>query len=115
MSSGQDLYNEQMDLIEQLFAAIKKLHKNGREKCVADSDYQIKKAEVELRMLDEGKKITLISDIIRGVQPVADLRLRRDIAEVVYDTNLQYIYALKKKMDIIENQIAHEYGATKYE
>ena len=54
--------------------------------------------------------VTLISLIIHGEKSVAELRLKRDIAKTIYETNLEHINATKLQIRIIENQISREWG-----
>ena len=55
--------------------------------------------------------VTLIAQIIYGVPEVAELRFKRDVAETIYQTNLEHINKTKLLIRIIDNQIAREWGS----
>ena len=54
--------------------------------------------------------VTLINQIIYGIPEVADKRFKRDIAEAMYQTNLEYINTTKLQLRILENQLQREWG-----
>jgi hypothetical protein len=57
--------------------------------------------------------VTLIDKIVYGVKEVADLRLERDIAEVLYNTNMEHINSTKLQLRILDNQLEREWGQAK--
>lgn len=59
--------------------------------------------------------VSMISTVIYGIKEVANLRFKRDVAEVVYNANQENINSLKLQIRILENQIQRELGQTKYE
>lgn len=54
--------------------------------------------------------VTLINQIIYGIPEVADKRFKRDIAEAMYQTNLEYINTTKLQLRILENQLQREWS-----
>ena len=63
-----------------------------------------------LKLRDEKMAVTLIDLIIYGIRSVADLRLKRDIAKTIYETNQEHINSVKLQMRLIESQISREFG-----
>ena len=55
--------------------------------------------------------VTLISQIIYGVPEVADKRFKRDIAETMYQTNLEFINTTKLQLRLLENQLSREWSS----
>lgn len=99
------------DKQRQLDAAVKTLRKNGTEYAQAKYNYEIEKSKQALEMKSQNMPITLIDLAIRGVPKIATLRMKRDIAEVMYKSNLEAINAVKLEIRILDNQIAREYPA----
>jgi hypothetical protein len=54
--------------------------------------------------------VTLINQIVYGIPEVASKRFKRDIAETMYQTNLEYINTTKLQLRILENQLQREWG-----
>lgn len=99
--------NKQLDL------AIKDLAKNGYDLAEKEKAYKIavNKKALELRAIDT--PVTLINQIIYGYEDIAELRFKRDVAEVKYNTNQEYINTIKLQIRIIESQLGREWGNAK--
>ncbi len=106
-----DLVNELLNLRQQLNASIKRLKQNGVALAVAERDYKIALNKRVLELRDEGMAVTLIQLIIYGEREIAELRFKRDVAKVVYETNLEHINGTKLQMRILESQINREWGS----
>jgi len=104
-----------MDILElqhkmnSLDASIKMLRKNGEALAQAEHDYKVSLSKESLRLRDSGMAIGMIDKVIYGVPEIAKLRLQRDIAQVLYDANLEHINVTKLQIKIIENQIRREW------
>jgi hypothetical protein len=66
-----------------------------------------------LELRDLGHPVTIIGDIARGNRDIAELRLKRDIAETEYNVALEFINVTKLQIRILENQIGREWGNSK--
>ena len=97
--------------VNQLDEQIKRLRKNGTDFAMARYNYEIKKSEETAMMRADGMAISEVSLRVRGQKGVASLRLKRDIAEVVYKANQESINAIKLEIRILDNQLQREYGA----
>ena len=53
--------------------------------------------------------VTLINQIVYGIPIVADKRFKRDVAQTMYQTNLEYINTTKLQLRILENQLSREW------
>lgn len=106
-----DLIQELQQKIRELAASIKQLRVSGTAKADAEKNYKIKLREEALKLRAEKKMpVTLINQIVYGIPEVAELRFKRDIADTVYQANLEAINSTKLQMRILENQIAREWG-----
>jgi len=96
----------------ELTQSIKLLRKNGEKLAACERDYKIKLRQEILKLRTEGTPVTLISQIIYGVPEVAELRFKRDVAEVMYQTNQEHINVIKLQLRLIEAQLQREWGAS---
>ena len=104
----QDLINELNHHRQSLNYAIKELKERGNNKAKAERDYRVALAKKMLELRAEGTPVTIISDLCRGDEEIARLKMERDIAESLYESNMQFIYSTKLNIDIIQNQINNE-------
>lgn len=105
-----DLFNEIQRLLEKLNISIQTLATNGNALAEAERDYKITLRQEALKLRQEkSMPVTLISQIIYGVPEVAKKRFERDIAETMYQTNLEHINATKLQLRILENQLSREW------
>ena len=105
-----ELFEDLQTKTRQLDQAIKDLRGNGTAYAESEKDYKIKLREEVLKLRDEGVAVGVIDKICYGIPSVAELRLKRDIAETVYKANLEAIASIKLQLRLISNQIQREYG-----
>lgn len=101
----QDLTVELNKLRQDLNFAIKEIRERGQAKSIAERDYRVALATNILVLRDNKIPVTIINDLSRGNEKIADLKLARDIAESLYDSNIQYIYSVKLNIDIVMKQM----------
>ena len=106
-----DLYEDILKLMNELTSSIKVLKSNGQELAECERDYKITLRTEALKLRADNTPVTLINQIIYGVPAVADLRLKRDIAQAKYEANKEHINICKLKLRILENQLAREWGS----
>lgn len=94
----------------QLEASIKELRKSGTNYAEAEKAYKIKLREKVLEMRANDTAVGIINLTVYGIPEVAELRMKRDIAEAVYKANLEAINAVKLEIRILDNQVEREYG-----
>ncbi len=106
-----ELIQELQQKDRELSASIRQLRISGTAKAEAEKEYKIKLREEALKLrAEKGMPVSLINQIVYGVPEVAELRFKRDIADTVYQANLEAINSTKLQMRIIENQIEREWG-----
>ncbi|GFN35799.1 hypothetical protein [Tepidimicrobium xylanilyticum] len=104
----QDLVNELNQYRHNLNKAIEELKKRGQVKAKTERDYRVELSKEILRLRAEGIPVTIINDLARGNEKIANLKMERDIAESLYESNMQYIYSCKINIDIVQKQIEAE-------
>ena len=104
----QDLQIELNKYRSDLNKAITIIRERGKNRAIAERDYRVELAKEILRLRAEGVPVTIISDLCRGNEKIADLKLDRDIAETLYESNMQFIYKTKLNIDIVMKQIEAE-------
>lgn len=107
----QDLINELNQKSDELTASIKLLKDHGKRLSLAERNYKVEVNQEVLRLRAEGMAVTLIQLVVYGQPKVAELRMLRDIAEVMYETNKEHINVCKLQIRILEGQIQREWGS----
>ena len=105
-----DLYEEIQRLMNELTASIKRLRTNGANLAEAERDYKITLRKEALRLRAGDMPVTLINNIIYGVEEVAEKRFKRDIEQATYDANKEHINICKLKLRLLENQLSREWN-----
>ena len=108
-----ELWQELSEKRILLDKAIEQLANNGYDLAEKEKQYKIAINKKALELRADDTPVTLINTIIYGYEDIAQLRLNRDIAEVKYNSNLEYINTIKLQIRIIENQLSREFGNVK--
>ena len=105
-----DLVQDIQKLMEELTGSIKLLRRHGNDLANAEKNYKVKLRQEALKLRsEENMPVTLINQIIYGIDEVAELRLKRYIAQTMYDTNLEHINVTKLKLRLLEAQLNREW------
>lgn len=104
----QDLMNALKEERKTLKNFIQALHKKGREKAIAEQNYRVALCKEMLQERASGTPVTILSDICRGKENIAELKMIRDIKESEWEVCLQKIYQTKLEIAILEKQIYGE-------
>lgn len=78
----------------------------GLKKAQTEKAYSIKKAQEILKLKLEKYPATLIMEVIRGNEEIAELRLQKDIAESAYYTCISAIENLRLEIEVLRTKIA---------
>lgn len=105
-----DLVNDLAYKQKQLDVSIKSLRKTGTEYAESEKNYKMAVCKKVLELKDSGMAATLIQLTIYGYEEIAQLRFKRDSAEVIYRANQESINGLKLEIRVLEEQIQREYG-----
>lgn len=99
------------DLKGQLPEAVKKMRQYGIDMAKASSNYRAAKATRIRELKAQGLPATLILDLAQG--DCSKQQYERDMTEVIYDTQKEYINSIKTEIRVLEGQIEREWGAVK--
>ena len=107
-----DLMNDIQELCKDLTKAGRQMQAYGKAYAEAEREYKIclRQHALELRATQD-MPVTLINQVVYGIEEVADKRFKRDVAESMYKTSQEAINTLKLKIRILDAQIAREWGA----
>ena len=94
----------------ELTASIKRLKANGAKLAEAERDYKITLRQEALRLRAGDMPVTLINNIIYGIDEVAEKRFKRDVEQATHDANKEHINICKLKLRILENQLSREWN-----
>lgn len=107
---GLSLYQELQNKVGLLDVAVREIRARGTAYSQAERDYRVALRKAVLDERGKGTPVTIISDVCRGREDIAQLRLERDCAETLYRSALEALNVYKLQARLIENQIAREYG-----
>lgn len=109
---GLSLYQELQNKTGMLDVAVRELRARGTAYSQAERDYRVALRKAVLDERSKGTPVTIISDVCRGREDIAQLRFERDCAETLYRSALEALNVFKLQSRLLENQIAREYGQT---
>lgn len=100
------------DIIQKLNTCILAIQKGnvelkslGLKKAKAEREYRIALQKEMLKLKTDGYEVTIIPDMARGNEIVANLRLNRDVAESTYYCCRDGIKYLETEIDILRSQL----------
>lgn len=109
-----------MDLMQKvqeyeglLDKAVPEFRKRGITKAEAERDYRVALAKKFLELKAQGEKVTIMSDLARGDEAVAQLKCDYIIAETLYDSAKEAIMVYKKQIDTLMVVFKAEWGQAK--
>ena len=105
-----ELWEEIITIDRQLNDALSTFRQNGIKYCEAEREYQMAKSKEIMRLKSEGYPVTLIPQIVKGLENVAELDFNRNLAEVVYKANQEAILIKKLQLRVKESEIERDYG-----
>lgn len=105
-----DLYLEERELRSRLDRFIDEYRELGTEHAKRDREYYTAKAAKTLELKDQGMPATVISQIIKGVAPVAEAREKMLVSETMTRAALEAIMSTKLQIKLVESQLQREYS-----
>lgn len=109
MMNGADLYSYLQDKQLELNKALRLAKDRGID--LANAEYAYKKAKDKFIASARLEKVavTLIRDLAQGDEYIAELRLRRDTAKVLYLNAQEAINVFKLQCRLVEAQLKREW------
>lgn len=108
MSNPQLILNKLDECVRALTLANTNLKTLGLNKAQTEMNYRIKKAQEILNLKADKYPVTLIMEIVKGNEEVANLRLERDIAQSSYFVALDAINNTRAEIEILRSKLAWE-------
>ena len=108
-----DLVSQIEKLMEELSISIKELRKSGESLAQKERDYKVSLTQEITRLRADKYPVTLISQMIYGIEPVATKSFDRDMAQAKYTANQEHINVTKLKLRIVESQLNREWSNCK--
>lgn len=96
--------------MNELTASINRLAKSGEALAMAERDYKVVLRQHALKLRVDNMPVTLINNIVYGIDEVAEKRFKRDVAEATYKANQEHINVTKLKLKLLEAQLSREWG-----
>ena len=104
------LWKEVQDIQDELDTAMSTLKENGLKWAAAERDYRKLKSKEILRLHAEKIPTTLIQDVVKGLDEVADLDFIRNTWLVVYKACQEEINVKKIELKNTEAELEREIG-----
>ena len=99
-----------MNQLDQCVIAMSKgnteLKTLGLKKAQTEKIYRIRQAQEILKLRTEKLPVTLIMDLVKGNEEIAQLRLEKSVAESSYFTCISAIDNLKIEIDVVRSKLA---------
>lgn len=106
-----------MDLITRIQNGLAMLRQHieamknwGVKKASAERDYHVALSQETLKERDKGTAIGVITLTVKGSRDVAEKRMQRDIADVMYDVAKENVNADKLELRILDAQAQREWS-----
>ena len=103
------MINEYELLRAKLDASLKTFNQNGIALANAEREYRVALAKEMLILREKGLPVSIITDVARGTDNVAELRLKRDCVKSVYQANQEAINVNKLEINVIKAIYETEY------
>lgn len=97
-----DIIREMRETRQRLNNASKEIFKLAKDKAKAERDYKVALRQEILKLKSEGYAATLINDLAKGEETIAQLRLERDIAKEVYMSGLESMKQTRTEASLLQ-------------
>lgn len=104
-----DLVNEIWEKGRLLETALLEAKKRGLDFADKERCYKIALARKMLEERAKGTPVSIISDICKGDEVIANVRYERDAAEIVYENAREAINTYKMQLRMLNDQLSREW------
>ena len=98
-----EIIQELNNLNKRLSNAYKEMYQQAKLYSEAERAYKVANAKKILELNDGGQKATLILDLARGDEGVAELRFQRDLAKGRYETAKESIKSMRTSLTVYQS------------
>lgn len=107
----QDLYAQLDELNAALMRELETCKTSGCQYAENEAEYR-KALRVEILMERENRTpVTIIGDVCRGKEEIAELKQRRDCSEAIYKASQEAINVYKLRIRMIDAQITRTWNS----
>lgn len=106
MSNPQLVFNQLDQCRQALTRGNTELKTLGLKKAQTERNYRVRQAQEILKLKLEKYPTTLVMELAKGNEEVAQLRLERDVAESSYFVALDAINNLRSEIEILRSKLA---------
>lgn len=92
-----------MQASERIEAGTKEIYKLARYKAEAERNYRIAVAQEKHILKHQGIAVTLIEDLAKGKEEIADLKQQRDLAEDTFKAAVESLRALQSELSALQS------------
>ena len=101
-------YIHQQEIADKLNTTTSLYRKRGIDYAQAERDYRVALAKKILLLRDAKVPVTIINDLARGDEEVAEKKFERDCAEALYESVQQAIFTLRLQLKIARQEVAED-------
>lgn len=101
----QDLYAERMQLFDRLMDELQALRNSGSQYAENEAEYRKALRIAILNERQKGTPVTIIGDVCRGKEQIAEAKRRRDCSEAIYKASQEAINVIKLRIRMVDAQI----------
>ena len=110
MPDGVRLSMEAETLAARIDELVDALRRDGCQLAQDNRDYRVLRGRRTAELRAQKIPVTIITDLVLGMEDVADARMQRDMSEVLYKTDFEAINAGKLHLRMVKDQIDREWG-----
>ena len=108
------MWEEIEQCIKDLNKTVTSFKQYKKEYAIKERDYRIALAKKILEERTKGTPVTIISDLVRGDEEIAQLRFEKDIAQGLSESADHGINFYKLKLRTLESQYSKEWDNQKF-
>jgi len=94
---------------KMLDIAIENLEEFARSRAETEKNYRVALARKMAEYRAKGYPVTIMNDMCKGDEEVANLKFQRDMAEASYKKNVETIDALKHAIETLGDRLKREF------
>lgn len=103
------------ELTGQLMRELATLKDSGCQLAENEAEYRKRLRVAILEERDKGTPVTIISDVCRGRDDIAELKRLRDCSEAIYKASQEAVNVLKLRIRVVNEEINREWNSGGYQ
>ena len=106
-----ELHQRIDELTGQLQDELATLKSSGCQLAENEAEYRMRLRIAILEERDKGTPVTVISDVCRGREDIAELKRLRDCSEAIYKASQEAVNVLKLRIRVLNDEIDREWNS----